>query len=370
MSMTKGRIARTGRVCFHDASLAVWEEGISDARAAGGWEGEQRWEREFKRDVFARIVQVLRRQGWMVTMPPIKEADVKHYGGKIARRGAERQRNCHKGDLRGELSMMGRSIKFDMWQPLNTPNRPDYEGKYEPDKEAVMPYLIRLEMERTRRRIREYPCNVFTGYAFEDKTRARIGLMGVTAIESIESDNKASGHYRPDLGHAGGHDSPYNNRSADGGVVQHGARVWFADRKGRMVVGTARYNLGSMWWVVTGKYDRSNVSSHEIYVTKPDNLRVKRNASLRRQRLEKEMAKAVAAMQFERAAVLRDVLFPGAPALYVVWNNDHGLYHREGFCGYTADMSKAGRFTAEEGRGWDRAPNRIISITDESRKAA
>lgn len=59
MTITKGRIAREGKIVFHDAELRIWEEGIMAARHAGGWAGEQKWEREFKRDVFARIVQTL-----------------------------------------------------------------------------------------------------------------------------------------------------------------------------------------------------------------------------------------------------------------------------------------------------------------------
>jgi hypothetical protein len=195
-------------------------------------------------------------------------------------------------------------------------------------------------------------------------------MKGATAIQRVEADCRASGHFRPELGHADGHESPYNNKSADGGIVRHLARVWFADGKGRLVTGVAHYNLGNMWWVVTGRYDRANVSCSNLYVTRPDNLRIKRNGGLRRSRLEQEMAKSVRAMNFERAAVLRNVLFPGSPALHVVWNEDHGLYHREGFCGYTADMSKAGRFTADEVRGWNEAPNRVIPITSEARQAA
>lgn len=55
---------------------------------------------------------------------------------------------------------------------MNTPTRPDHGGRYESNLEACMPYVLRLEMERTRRRIRDYLCNVFSGYTFDSKSRS------------------------------------------------------------------------------------------------------------------------------------------------------------------------------------------------------
>jgi hypothetical protein len=83
---------------------------------------------------------------------------------------------------------------------------------------------------------------------------------------------------------------------------------------------------------------------------------------VRRKRLEAELAKATAAMNFERAATLRDVLFPGAPALFVVWHEEHKAYHCPGFCGYTTDKTMAGKFTADEVRNWNRAPNKVMPL--------
>lgn len=92
------------------------------------------------------------------------------------------------------------------------------------------------------------------------------------------------------------------------------------------------------------------------------NPRVKRNASQRRKRLEKEMATAIEAMNFERAVVLRNILFPNKLSLYAVRNNEYNLYHRTGFQGYTGELTQAGKFTADEVRGWDRAPNQVIQL--------
>lgn len=351
--LTKGRIDRTGVISFHDASLAVWEEGISDARDAGGWTGAKAWERQFKRDVFARIVQTLNRLGW--TVSPWSDADK-------YKAIALNHRTCSKGDLQAELSVSGRHIEFKMWQDVqNVESRNG--GKYDFNNERRMTYLQRLEMERTRRRIRDYLCNVFTGYVFEPP-KAQIALCGITAAEAAARDRRESGHYVAALDHATINN--YGNRSRDGVDLtheHHGARAFAKDsRTGRIVTGQIFYSLNSQWQLVAGRYDLTYVSASDIWVNNPGGLRIKRNADRRRKRLEQELQKAITVMNFERATVLRDILFPGSPALFVVWHEGRKAYHCEGFCGYTTDQSKAGKFTASEAKGWSSEPNRVINL--------
>lgn len=133
--------SRTGTISFGDASLCIWEEPRSEVWGP--------WGQAFKREVFARIVQQLNRLGWTCTVP----ADmVVQYGLKFARQ----HRYCVKGDLKADLEVSGRAIKLQVFQSVHCPTRPDHEGRYESNKEACMSYLQRLEMERTRRRIRDY----------------------------------------------------------------------------------------------------------------------------------------------------------------------------------------------------------------------
>ncbi|WP_454056775.1 UvrB/UvrC motif-containing protein [Cupriavidus sp. Marseille-Q8015] len=348
MAQTKGRIDRTGVVNFHDAKLSVWEDPERGADTMGDWG------RTFKRQVFIRIAQKLRQIGWTVEMKPIDPRDVKHYGGNVARWSQERHRTCRKGDLQAELSVSGRCIELEFWQDVqNVSNRNG--GRYDFDKEDRMTYLQRLELNRTRNRIRDYLCAVFTGYTHTPADKA-LGFAGLTALEYVDKRLKESGHYRPELGHAQMYGKP---RTADGTELHHGSFVYGFDRKGRPFCGTAFYDLNSRWVVVTGRYDVEYVSDTDLYTTVPQNLKVKRNDSLRRKHLERTLQAAVEKMDFERAAKVRDVLFPGNPNLFVVWHREHQLYHCSGFCGYTRDKSKAGRFTAEEVRGWDQAPNEI-----------
>jgi hypothetical protein len=138
MKTPKGRIDRTGLIQFGDASICICEEGIANARAAAGYKAAQEWELQFKRDVFRRMRQKMRKLGW--TLEPMNYI----FNGPGSR-------YCRKGNLRGDLIQSGRTVKLEMFQNVNAPERPDHGGRYEYNKERLMPYLLRLEMERTRR---------------------------------------------------------------------------------------------------------------------------------------------------------------------------------------------------------------------------
>ncbi|WP_017339212.1 hypothetical protein [Pseudomonas fluorescens] len=134
------QIQREGRVTFGEARLAVWEEGIPRE-----WDAKVIWERKFKREVFKRIIQTLNRIGWTVGEQTHIFTD-------------NNARHCVKGNLQADLKICGRSIELEFFQSVNTPDRADHGGRYQSDKEKHMPYLVRLEMERTRSRIRDYLC--------------------------------------------------------------------------------------------------------------------------------------------------------------------------------------------------------------------
>jgi hypothetical protein len=338
MTKTVGRIDRTGVINFHDASLSIWEEGLS---ARLSFAERDAWERAFKRQVFARVVQALNRLGW--TVAPWDQA---HQYQAIA----NTHRTCHKGDLKGELAVSGRHIELKMWQGVNTPTRPDHGGRYEMNKEACMPYVLRLEMERTRRRIRDYLCNVFTGYTFKPP-EAKVGLAGITAIEAAARARRETGHYVAELDHA--RINNYGNRSRDGVDLtheHHGARVFAKHwRDGRIVTGVIFYSLNSQWQLVTGRYDLTWVQACDIWVNNPGDLRVKRNSDRRRKRLEQELARAVKAMDFDRAKVLRDILFPpGTGPVFHVRVKKDGLLWGPNSSGYTHDSVSAGKYTRAE----------------------
>ncbi|TYK74325.1 hypothetical protein FSY45_19365 [Comamonas sp. Z1] len=324
MLTPKGQIQREGSVNFGDASISIWEEGIPRE-----WKAAKEWEVLFKRQVFARIVQTLNRLGWTCEIP---QDYIKQYGQAFARD----YRICHKGDLKGWLETSGRVIRFEMWQDV-TPSKNRNGGRYDFDKEKRMPYVIRLEMERTRRRIRDYLCAVFSGYAFETVKRTNNPKpLTITAIDRVTGKRDQDWLEEPDS---------YHSTSADGHQLQNGMRVYFYDHHGRMGTGIA-YCDGGMWDLVTGKWDWARKCNSELYVRCPGDPRIKKNDRLRRQRLEDLMGKAIKAMDFKRAEVLKGILWPAPEPLYLIRKGD--AYFRPNYSGYTTDTVHAGKYTAAE----------------------
>ncbi|KIN13455.1 hypothetical protein [Halomonas sp. KHS3] len=329
------QINRSGTVTFGDASINIWEE--PERTSIAQW---NEWEKLFRKQVFKRFIQQLNRLGWHVG--EWDEAD--EY-----RCIAHDHRTCTKGDLQGQLEIAGRTVKFQMWQDVANITREDGKGRHEFDKEQRMPYLIHLEMQRTRNRLRDYFCNVFAGYGFKDyspNTR-RPGPGGLTALEWVDREMRSSCHYVEELGHAR-IGTECNARSAEGETITHGCRVYTLDSKGRIVTGTAYYNLNQSWYVVTGKYGVFCSQASEIYLHNPGCLRVKRNERQRRQRLEREMAKAIKVMDFKRAQVLKEVLFPENEPLYLIWHKGHSAWYAPNFCGYRNSANDAGKYTRAE----------------------
>lgn len=353
------KVTREGKIILGDASMSIWEEGLG-----GSNQERDAWEELFRKQVFSKMVWFLRKLGWTTEIDADDFADTKaRHGLKFAQQWCSRKRLCSHGDLKGEIDVTGRCIDFKMWQGVNTPTRPDHGGKYESNKEAVMPYLLRLRMERTRRRMCEYLTHVIDGYVVEDKSpKARyVGPGGMTAMQAIADAMRSSCHYRPELGRAS-FSMDRNNLSGDKQRLENGMKVYAREWSGRIICGTAYYNLNDQWWLETGRYGYRSVSAYEIYVNTPDDLRMKRNERLRRDRLEGELAKAIKAMNFKRAEVIKNILFPPNTQLYVV-KHPEGKYHCSNFSGYTNNVIDAGKFTMEEAKRYAQ-DNELIPLQE------
>lgn len=302
--------SRAGVVSFGDAYLSIWEEpGVPLS-----WGNT--WEPAFKRDVFARVVQTLNRLGWTCTMPPVNPHSVKAYGGNVERRSRERKRLCVKGDLKAILGMSGRCIDLQMFQSVNCPTRPDNEGLYEQDKEACMPYVLRLEMERTRRRIRDYLCNVFDGYAFQPPPVTSPNPDPLAFFNEgwdSEHDKKRGAHrFERD---ANGWPSDralgsWDRTDHDGVRLEHGAIRYARDNKGRLRRGRVYGGINGMWMLVygPGRRDHMHATAATFFTLAPGMPRKQVPAYVRQKSLQGELDKAIKSMDFERAAVLRDIL--------------------------------------------------------------
>lgn len=304
---TVGPIDREGAIHFGDASLHIWEESIP---SRGTHAERDAWERTFKRQVFARIVQTLRRLGW--TVAPWDQAST-------YKAIALNHRTCRKGDLKGQLDLGGRHIEFQMWQGVNTPTRPDHGGRYESNKEACMPYVLRLEMHRTRQRIRDYLCNVFTGYTFSPP---KIKSPNPDPLAYFNSSwdgeyEKRRGIHRFERGADGWPSEKelgsWSRKDKDGAQLNHGDLRWLRDSKGRLMRGRVYGGINGMWMFVygPGQRDYTHESCGRFFTYRPDETPRKQvDEKVRQKRIDHELQRAIEAMDFERAAVLRDLRFP------------------------------------------------------------
>ncbi|WP_353174381.1 hypothetical protein [Acinetobacter rudis] len=294
-----------GKIRFSDASICISAE--PDLPRGFSFERNE-WEKNYKRDVFSRVIQQLNRLGWVCVIP---EEMVERYGAGFARS----YRKCQKGDLHGELEITCTHIEFKMWQNINVPQseREDGNGKYLFNKEKHMPYLLLLEMKRTRNRIKKYVENVCS-FTFDEpwvRGRNRPKAGGLTAIEYIEMGYRNSWHFDEKLGHNSGIECTGNSTSADKKQLRHKMPVWFYDQKGRLNKGTAYYNSNNMWWVVTGKYDFRNIYCGALYIDIPNSARFKNNQNQRTAALIKQESEAVANKDYERAIIFRNLLSQG-----------------------------------------------------------
>jgi len=293
--------SRTGFVSFGDASISVWEEPSMPLVHGNAWE------RQFKTDVFARIVQQLNRMGWVCEIP----ADlIERYGISFARR----DRYCRKGDLHAQLSIQGRHIELNIWQELhNVSNRNG--GRYDFDKEQRMSYLLRLQMENTRRRLRDYLVNVFDGYTFQPP---RITSPNPCPLAYFNQHwdgeyERKRGTHRFDRGADGWPSEKalgsWARKDADGVALQHGDVRCVRDQTGRLRRGRVYGGINGMWMLVygPGPRDYMHESAGEFFSYASGMPRKVASAYQANKRLQQQLALAISNQNFERAIVLRDV---------------------------------------------------------------
>jgi len=315
-----------GTMSIHDSSLSVWEEG-----------------RDFDgmtNDVLSHLVRTLRDLGWAVR------------GDKNIRKNfpilKRNHRYCRLGHLEAKINLGGRHLELKFFQNIaNVENRNG--GEYDFDILERMPYLLRLQTINTMSKIAADLHATF-GYTLKDIKPRRSDYRpgGVTAMERLERYYAESWHTDKQLGYSSGANCRYNNTGANGETIKHGTTVWFKDLKGRRWMrGTAYYNINNMWWIVTDRWSMTNIGSHAIYTTQPNDLRDCSNNQHHRSRLEKQLLDAIANLDFVRAGELRKKLF-GSQPLYRIWNNEKQAWYATANCGYSTDTSRAGLYTFEE----------------------
>jgi len=310
---------------LHDTRIGIWQDDPNDPT--------------FRSEIFEPLTAWMRRRGWRVTADP--EVLKRHRCISKYYRVAER------GDLRAKAECHGRSIEVEFWsEQAKQENRNG--RRYDFDKRGRAPYLDRLRMDLEIRRILDW-----LGERAELKVRAprnqRCGASSgeLPAAEWIERNARQSGHFVPELGRSRYTNGDRCRKAADGRLLEHGALAWFIDSKGRVLRGRAFYSLNDRWAIQIGRFGVTFASAYEMFTAPPPDLRRKRNDDQRRKQIEREIGRAVRSENFERAALLKKIAFGSAP-VYRIWSRKNDCYYGPQYCGYTADMTFAGRYTREE----------------------
>jgi len=308
-------------VGLHDTTVGIWQDDPNDPT--------------FHSEIFAGIIRHMRSRGWTVGQD---RQVAKHY--RLIRKNF---RLARQGAFKASLQISGRHIEIAFWAETWKADNPNGH-RYDFDKRQRLSHMDRRRLTVEERAIIRWIGTTAAVAVSQPTPMPSSGL--VTATEYVQAQYAESWHSDKALGRPiCRHDS--NRKSADGELIEHGQIVWSTDSKGRIIRGTALYSINNTWWIITGPHGILSTSCWKIFTRQPSDLRRKRNDRLRRGRLEAEIAWAIARDDFTRAATLRKVAFGSAP-IYRIWSRDKGLYYGPQCCGYTPDISRAGRYTREE----------------------
>ncbi len=281
-----------------DAHICIWQENAQDP--------------SFRSEVYEGLMRRMKKRGWKFRADP-----------EIARRYrclSPSHRLGQRGTLHCSIEISGRVVNVEFWS--ETAAQVNRHGRrYDTDRLRRMHHLDRLRVELEFRRIAAWLTTI------APVTINRHPDRDMPAMARIERSYAESWHKDKDLGRPVC-EFDYNRKSASGAFLEHGQTVWFPDRKGRIVRGTAYYNINSMWWVVAGG-QLFNESCYRLFTSPPVDLRTKHNERSRRTALEHQLALAVRRMQFQRAEILKRILF-GTDPTFMIWARDHNAYTRGG----------------------------------------
>lgn len=316
---------------IHDSHLGIWQDDAQDET--------------LRSEVYAELIRQMRSRGWSI-----------HRDSRVHQRYrclSPNNRLGARGTLRCEIELAGRTVKVEFWS--TTAKQDNRNGRrYDFNKLKRMSKLDQLRVELEFRR------TIAWLETIAPVTIKRRDEQDLPPMQRIEKSYAESWHKDKDLGRPV---CKYDNQrtSADKLLLEHGQNVWFADYDGRILRGVAFYNINNMWWVIAGGKLR-NIACFELYVGNPGNLRVKRNERKRRNRLEAELQIAVQRMDYQRAHVLKTIIF-GTEQTYMIWARDNRAYYRSQYAGYSSDTAGAGRYTRAEAEAeCRRAPDELEMV--------
>lgn len=293
---------RDGRILLHDTHMGIWEETVD--------------EKSFH-TVYGSVIRHLRTRGFKVFRCPETK---KHY--PIL---ARKHHRGYKRNLRVKLNYSGRHLEIRFFQELNTVN--PNGGLYDFDKYSKMSYLMKKQFILESSKLIEMLTETY-GYGYTKALalaparvspvqRVLIAIAGLNPnTNPLDNFNYGWGANRFKRDETGWpvpeeYDQGGYNKDRDGVPLRNGMFRYFRDRDGRLKRGRIYTNMNNMWQVVCGpgKGDSHYMSSFNLFSLSTDDVRGRWFPDkYRKAKIHLALKKAVKALDYERAAVLRDIL--------------------------------------------------------------
>lgn len=298
---------RNGTIHVHDTHIGIWEEQVDE---------KDFWQ------VYAEVIRFLRSRGFKVGQDKrIKQ----HYPILSPSR-----RHAYKNRLEAKIEISGRVVKIDFFQNVVFENRSG--GAYDFDKYTKMPYLIKMQYLLEASRLIKHLVERY-GYTFSERSlgcpnrflpststveRVRWLAQGRKPTSPLARFNMLWGKDRferfgprhvswgwPIPSECG------SSIDAEGRELRPYDTRYFRDRfDGRIRRVRVFPNMNSMWTAcdASGSKAWSYEHASHFFSRLPADFKKRVVPEGRLQiRLEQELKKAVSSMDFERAAVLREV---------------------------------------------------------------
>jgi hypothetical protein len=281
-------------------------------------------------ETYNRLIDALEKRGFRFERDP---RIVKHYP-VLADKHHLGQVETPQGTLYVASETYPAGCKFEFFQEVVTVN--PNGGRYDFDRVAKMPYLIRLKFKgslaalcdhlsargfRSRQKLSTpvldtpigHRLRVTDGTAEPDTLNAISWGARLYFNEAWNSESDVRGGAHRFHRGADGWPSDSGLRSSnprhgrDGQLIQHGETRWIRDRKGYLRRGRVFGGINGMWVLIygPGPRDHTQVSAGELFGS-PKGL--PRKAHPRPRKLTDVLAAAIKAEDFERAIILRDLV--------------------------------------------------------------
>jgi len=239
-------------------------------------------------DTYHGLMKVLGHAGFTIQRDPAVTSRWKSLG--------KTHHHAQRGDLQCTMEVYPAGCKLEFYQEVNVTN--PNGGRYDFNKLEKMPYLVKVAFRYAFQQVTAYLKS--QGYITTDDDPARDAWERVAYLRREMVSRR---YYKGTV-------ESYNAKDRDGVMLRDGDIRYYRDHQGVLWRGIVMHNINNMWWVVSNDHIYHNIASFYLFSLPPGCplVRKLRPKTVCIQRLQQEKAKAVQREDFEKAAILRDIL--------------------------------------------------------------